>query len=269
MRQRTNILQNRRGMPTSARKPGERGTELKSDSEVSVAIAGRWMVLMDRRAGTANLPFPGDDFGQPGLWKWRREADGLHRVFEVPVWVLRGKDADEDAALLTRDEALQWATATRLGGVPRNWAPPTSDLVQSWVAPGALTLQSRGCVCQAELVLLPTRWALRAPLVATVDPQLPVARRKVLEQWASDAQSHWAMLRLGVPGAASPVPLLAEVDLTGAPHSELLFSAALNVLQHASSLIETANVLSSARVELACLAQRENNCPNQTERTAA
>ena len=91
-------------------------------------------------------------------------------------------------------------------------------------------------------------------------PELPEPRRRALDELAAEAQRHWAMARVGVPERPSPPALLAEVDFTGAPHSELLFSAGLEVLRHVVAwLAETASAIGDPGIVIHSLAPCSNN----------
>jgi hypothetical protein len=84
-----------------------------------------------------------------------------------------------------------------------------------------------------------------------------------LDELVVEAQHHWAMVRVGLGNdlnaagapSSSAAPLLAEVDFTGAPHSEFLFSAGLDVLRHVVAwLVETVDVLGDPGVTIGSLA---------------
>ena len=76
------------------------------------------------------------------------------------------------------------------------------------------------------------------------------------------------MVRLGVHPGAEARALVAEVDFTGAPPSELLFSAGLDVLRHVVAwLVETADVLADPSVVIGSLAlDCHNNKPNERKK---
>jgi hypothetical protein len=77
------------------------------------------------------------------------------------------------------------------------------------------------------------------------------------------------MVRVGVPKDAVPSALVAEVDFSGAPCSELLFSAGLDVLRHVVAwLAETADALGDPTIVITSLAPgSDNNTHNIQRRT--
>jgi hypothetical protein len=238
---------------------------------LTLAASGRWYVLSEG----ANEPQEGAlsrGMSQPGLWKWARDGAAPQRVFEIPCWAV--SDQPEDDRLDTSGPApfaklLDWALETRFGRVPPGWLRPDPDLVASWVPHGALTVQAKGYVRQGELILDSARWALRIPIQPRLAEDLPEPRCHALEEeLVGEAQRLWAMARIGVPADTSPAALVAEVDFTGAPHSESLFSAGLDVLRHVvASLVETADVLADPSVAIACLAPGANNTNTKKEKT--
>jgi hypothetical protein len=236
---------------------------------LTFATSGRWHVLSEECNGADKWP-ASRSMGQPGLWKWVQNGALPHRVFEIPAWVVSDQPEDDrlDASGPAAFESLvAWALETRDGRVPPGWLMPAADTVKSWIPRGALTVQAKGHVRQGELILRPDCWALRMPVVPSLAEDLPEPRRLALEGLVHEAQRHWAMVRLGVPADASPASLMAEVDITGAPHSELLFSAGLDALRHLVAwLVETADVLADPTVAIVCLAPGGDNNPSSVER---
>jgi hypothetical protein len=98
------------------------------------------------------------------------------------------------------------------------------------------------------------------PILPPLSGSLPQARRLALEDLFAEVQAHWAMVRFGAPPANPAAGLIAEVDFSGAPHSELLFSAGLDALIHGvARLVEIAGVLSDPSVAIASLAPGSTN----------
>jgi hypothetical protein len=226
--------------------------------DLTFAADGRWWVLRENR-NEPHARVPGGDLGQPGLWKSVASATPPARVFELPVWSVNDRRDesrfDEDGTTAFAD-VLDWALATRRGVLPSGWQAPAADLVHSWLAEGALTISAKGRVSQCDLLCRANRWALRLPIVPRLDPDLPVARHRALASLAEESQRRWAMVRVGLTAAADPAAIVAEVDFTGAPHSELLFSAGVDVLRHLFAwLAETAAVLADRSVEIVSLAR--------------
>lgn len=224
---------------------------------LAVSFGRRWVTIEDLRAKNPSGQRP---IGTAGLWKWVGDGGGPCRVFEVPAWCvsLRPEEDPDELELsgpLPLSRYVDWAAATRAGSVPAGWQMPADELVQSWIRPGDLTVRSRGCLRQIEMVLEQRCWGLRMPL-APLHPGLPKARRRALEALAEDLESRVAMVRIGIAGRQPPM-LVAEVGLTGGPASDLLFSAGLDALRHVARLVETAEVLSDASVRIACLADAE------------
>jgi hypothetical protein len=237
---------------------------------LTFAANGRWHVLSEDAGEPKEGPLS-RGMSQFGLWKWVPDGALPHRVFEIPAWAL--SDQPEDDRLdacgpASFAELLDWALETRFGRVPAGWLRPEPDLVASWVPRGALTVQADGYARQGELILGPDRWALRMPILPRLAQDLPRPRRDALADLVAQAQRLWAMVRIGVPADIPPASLVAEVDFTGAPQSEFLFSAGLDVLRHVvSSLVETADVLADPSVAIACLAPGANKTNAKKEQT--
>ncbi len=131
-------------------------------------------------------------------------------------------------------------------------------------------MQAKGSVRQGQCICRAGRWAIRMPVLPRLPEDLPAPRRRGLAELAADAQRRWAMVRVGVPADAGPAALVAEVDFTGAPHSEPLFSAGLDVLRHVVAwLVETAEVLVDSDIEIGCLPLGGEENANSIERKSA
>jgi len=234
-----------------------RGQSFCKDT-LAFAADGRWLLLSEEVGARGQQDYS-RDLGRPGLWKTIRGGTPPRRVFELPAWAVAGPgeenglDTESGPALFPA--LWDGAREPRLGHPPADWQPPAADLVRAWIPPGGLTVLTRGHLCQVESLLGADRWALRAPIVRQLSEALPEPRSRALADLAAEAQQHWAMVRVGVSDDTNPAALLAEVDFTGAPHCELLFSAGLNVLGHVVAwLAETASVLSDPSIEIASLA---------------
>lgn len=237
--------------------------------DLAFSGAGRWYRLREAAITCHDFPWPLAPV-EVALWKWVQQGSHAQRVFEIPSWAVRTEP--EDSYRDTDDRVplgpcLDWALATCGGRVPDSWQPPARDLVESWLPQGALTVQADAHVRQGDLILQPDQWTLRIPLLPEVSAALPEDRRLALVELARDAQSLWAMLRLALVETAGNRALVAEVDLTGAPPSELLFAAGLDVLRQATvRLIETAEALADVSLPLASLSVHCSQTPTPTER---
>ncbi len=224
--------------------------------DLQFAIGGGWCRLRETAGQQPDFPWPPSP-APVALWKWVRNGPAAERVFEVPSWAVREEpdddrfDADDRVAL---GLCLDWALATRSGRVPESWRPPARELVESWLPPGALTVQTDGLVRQGEMILQPDCWTMRIPLLPELPARLPETRAHALRELTRDAQSLWGMLRLALTESTGSRALFAEVDLSGAPPSEVLFAAGLDVLRQAAvRLIETAEALADDSLPLASL----------------
>lgn len=252
----------------------ERGFEPEGWSYRTKGLAftarGRWYVLSDTANGPDDPSLP-EELSQPGLWKWVHKGASAQRLFEFPCWAVSVQTESEpldESGPAPFERLLNWALETRWGRVSPDWHSPEEALVRSWLAPGALTIQARGYVRQTELILQPGCWAIRVPILPPLAEQLPEPRRRALAALAAEAQRRWAMVRLSRPADFSLTGLVAEVDFSGAPHCELLFSAGLEVLRHVVAwLVETAEVLGDPEVLIECLAPGEHNNSNQERST--
>lgn len=236
---------------------------------VAFAVSGQWLVLSEPLDECAPPSFaPG--IGPPGLWKTLSNGAPPRRVFEIPSWAALGGQPKEDGLAefgpVPLAKLLGWALATRSGVAPAGWQPPGEDAVRSWLSPGALTMRARGHVRQTDLILEPARWALRLPILPRLAEDLSEPRRRALEELAGEAQHRWGMVRTRMPGSPGGA-LEAEVDLTGAPHSEPLFLAGVDVLRHLFAwLAETAEALGDPSVAIASLARGGASPTTLTER---
>ena len=240
------------GLCASLRERGfVRHGHLYRHHDLTFLPSGHCWVLSERSV-EADIPPLSQALAQPGLWKWVRANGTARRVFEIPTWLVsHPRDAafSDDSGAVPIGRLLDWALGTRFRSVPAGWAPPAPGLVALWLPRGALTVQAHGCVRQGELVLEPGLWALRVPLLPALPADLPAPRRRALEELVLEAQSRWAMVRFGTAPGDSVTTLRAEVDFSGAPHSEPLFSTGLDVLRHVFAwLVETAEVLADPAV---------------------
>ena len=197
--------------------------------------------------------------GEPGLWKWVKKSPD--RVFEIPAWVISvdGEDDIDESGPASFDAVLRWALESLTGRPSTLSNASQRSMIESWFSRSALTVQGKGFVRQGELHIDEHRTTLRFPIVTELPGDFPAWRWRVLEQLVGEAQRHWAMARIGTTFEAGRTSLIAEVDFTGAPPCQLLFSAGLDVLRHVIAwLVETVEVLTDPSLELASLAPRGN-----------
>jgi len=211
---------------------------------------GRWLQLE-----TVTDPTPPDlirDLGRPGLWKHVAEGQAGRRVFEIPAMAVCSDDEAEwndEQTPATLDAFLAWALASEKDSVVPGWQPPARSLVESWLTPGALTVQAGPMVRQGSLVLTPERWAVRFLILPVVPADLPFVRRDWLRAVLSDAQTLWRLVRLGFASEGENLAVACEVDFTGAPPSENLFLAGVHGVRHVvASLAETVELLADATI---------------------
>jgi hypothetical protein len=229
---------------------------------------GRWLQLE-----TVTSPPPPDlvrDLGRPGLWKHIGEGQAGRRVFEFPATAVCPDDEAEwsDEPTPARlDAFLAWALASEKDGVAPGWQPPARALVESWLMPGALTVQAGPIVRQGELILTPDRWAVRFLILPVVPADLPFVRRDWLRAVLSDAQTLWRLVRLGFASEGENLAVACEVDFTGAPVSENLFLAGVHGVRHVvGTLAETVELLSDATIASQALKLAPSSNP-QPERS--
>ena len=232
---------------------------------MSARTEARWLIL-DTDALTRPAGLGKSDIERPGLWKqvWRECEQRF--VFEFPAALIsQGCEAEGMEEGPMPELLLDWAFASANGEIPNGWLPPASELVDSWMPPGALTIRASCLVRQGELFLAQDRWALRFPILPCVPAELPADQRLALDLLAADAQNQRRMIRVGWVEQPDGAALTATVDLTGAPHSSILFLAGLEGLTHAVTwLAETADLLADVSVTLRAL--KFCHSPNQTNR---
>ncbi len=236
--------------------------------KISFRNEGRWLQLE-----TVTDPPPPDlvrDLGRPGLWKHIGGGQAGRRVFEIPAAAVRSGDETEwsdEANAASPDAFLSWALASAKDGVAPGWQPPARELVESWLTPGALTVQAGPMVRQGELILTPERWAVRFLILPVVPADLPFVRRDWLRAILNDAQTLWRLVRLGFASEGENLAVACEVDFTGAPASEDLFLAGLHGVRHVvAALVETVELLADATIASEALKLAPSSKP-QPERS--
>jgi hypothetical protein len=225
-------------------------------SRLNLKRSGRWVILETIPVGVSSRKEPGG-FGRFGLWKSAGGCGQELLVFEIPAPAIQRHREEEPSGGPVEPlpgAFAEWAAASLRDEIPSGWTPPDRELVESWLPAGALTVQLGPFPRQAELVLGPRRWSMRISILPRLPAALPRERARQLAALAADASQHWRMVRVGLPSGEEGIQLAAEVDLTGAPHSEPLFLACLDSLRHVAVwLAEPADLLSDATVALHCL----------------
>jgi len=208
-----------------------------------------WISLTTSAPKSMRGTRPGS-FDSFGLWK---AGDAGQLLFEVPMPVCEAVAEEHTRGLpgVCPRPIAEWVHASLRGELPPDWTPPARELVELWMAPGALTLQLGPLLRQIELILEPSRWALRVAVVPSVSAELPRSRMRCLQDLAADAQRQWRLVRVCLVKCPEGCSLMAGVDLTGAPHSEPLFLACLDGLRHVVEwLAEAADLLADVTVTL-------------------
>jgi hypothetical protein len=180
-----------------------------SNNGFDLDLAGGWAVV--RTGASAGSDPLRDDLGRPGLW---REVDGEH-VFELPPSPalddpLAG-EADPVAA------GVDWALRTASGEPVAGWESPPLETLEAAVPGGSFAIRAGALPACGAVHHESDRLALRVPEIARIPEDLPGSRRLWLEEVILDARRLYKLVRLG-PVAGS---VLAEVDLSGAPHARI------------------------------------------------
>ncbi len=182
--------------------------------------------------------------GRPGLWKLGAPTrDGLPlQVFEVPLVGPLGQRRATDV-----EQVVSWARTCLAAGrskisppapgdrLPSEWSPPSREELEALVPAARRTLGVGPFSTRGVLVRAPHRLALRFDLFGAARPDLSTLsapRRAWLEAVLAQACT-WRLVRVGrLPPGGDASPLVAEVDLTGAPHAliETLLPFALDAL---------------------------------------
>jgi hypothetical protein len=224
--------------------------------EKAGADSGATSLNTESRAGVPPANGRRDDspsLGQPGLW--RAVASGIsdRQVFEVPAKAVATEDDNEgDAPGLP--SFLEWASETAQGRLPAGWCPPSREAVLAMLPPEALTWRRGPFVRQGELLLGPSRWSFRFPILPRMPHELPPVREQSLRELCLEAQSCWRMVRVGVASLPDGRALLAEVDLSGAPPVAPLVLTSLDGLKFVTGwLVEVAELLADVSVTLRVL----------------
>lgn len=213
-------------------RPATRGYQL---DQFSLEFAGRWASL--------TTPCDSDDVdpllpvsGGPGLWKTIRDANGLHRRFDVSLEAETDGFWDDDSKVSggpgsALQAQLRWALATAAGAVPAEWSPPAQVDIDEHVTERALTIQMGPHALVGVLTVQPSQFAIRFEIVKSLSAELPQSRAAWLQALLLDAQRRWRMVRFEISRAKNP-KVVATIDLTGMPHSLFasLASTALDTL---------------------------------------
>jgi hypothetical protein len=171
----------------------------------------------------------------PGLWKTIRDANGLHRRFDVSLEAETDGLLDDAESCGAPESALQaqlrWALATAAGAVPVEWSPPAKVDIDELVPDRGLAIQIGPHALVGELSVRPSQFAIRFEIVKSLSGDLPQSRVAWLRGLLLDAQRRWRMVRFEISGKQNP-KVVATIDLTGMPHSLLasLASTALDSL---------------------------------------
>ena len=211
----------------------------------------RWSSLKSLRASAPDCESP---LGQPGLWKSVQDGTQEQLVFDLPSEILSLED-DESFDLTDLEpksqleNSLTWALSTAEGRLPAGWESPPRETVESWLLPGRLTLRSGAFVRQGELIHAPDRLALRFPILPSLPDDLPEPRWRWLQQMLRETQDRWRWVRLGVTSEAEGRAVIAEVDLSGAPHpvmEPLILMSVDSLRLVVGWLVESADFLADA-----------------------
>ncbi len=202
--------------------------------QFALEVAGRWASL--------TTPCDSDDVdpllpvsGGPGLWKTIRDANGLHRRFDVSLEAETEGLWDDSKSSGAPESALQsqlhWALATAAGAVPVEWSPPAKVDIDEHVPDRGLAIQMGPHALVGELTVRPSQFAIRFEVVKSLSGDLPQSRAAWLRALLLDAQRRWRMVRFEISGEKNP-KVVATIDLTGIPHSLFasLASTALDTL---------------------------------------
>jgi hypothetical protein len=215
------------------------------------------------------------DLGQQGLWKSVRAGGAERRVFDLPADVLldgTNEEYADDCVPTPLEQCLTWAEVTANGSVPRGWQPPSRQLLDSWLPRKRLTIQVGAHVCQGELIASDGNLAVRFPILLALPEDLPEGRLRWLRALFRDAQDRARMVRIGFARAEESTSVLAECDLTGAPHwaCESLILASLDGLDwvfrwlsESSQFLADAGIVSRA-LELCAVHATTENRKEQT-----
>jgi hypothetical protein len=180
--------------------------------------------------------------GRPGPWRLVPSRRAVLEICDIPFGHLRdavaeapvaGSPIDGSPIDQTLDElgprldgeaaepvaaCFQWLLAAANGELPPGWVPPPRDELEAVIDPGSLVIRSGPHTAQIQIVHEPSRLALVVPSVGRIPPDLPLPRRRWLEQTLLGAQARWRLVRLGIDADATCVQ--AEVDLSGVPRSQ-------------------------------------------------
>lgn len=255
-------------------------------------LAG-WMSV-ERSHRNGDTMRPGEDFlGRPGLWRWR--GDGVGRGGAGEEWMAAGAAGEQgeqgaagepgvpafelprgivDALSINDDEGddglaapgesavaqlVRWAEATCGGKTPVGWSAPATDELKRLAPPEAMAVTIAGVACTIELHREPGRLALRCPIVPAIPADLPLPRWQWLRLLVTQTQQTWRFVRVGID--ESSLRLLAEVDLTGAPHEliPMLYPVTVDALRCVIGLVaKPAAVICDPRIASALLSVGPN-----------
>lgn len=194
-------------------KPGGHG-EYRLDG-TRFRIDRLWPTLKRTLGRQRTDPLRGQ-LGRPGLWKRVSDGAAVTCCFEMPPSILadlRENDWGEEADR-PFEAALDWAASTAGGKAPKGWTPPSAE--EMGMAKTEFIVQHGRFVRRGHVVRGQGLLALRIPIVARL-PELDACRTGWLREVLIDGQDRFRMVRIGLDSPDAAV--LAEIDLSGAPHS--------------------------------------------------
>ncbi len=197
----------------------------------------------------------------PGLWKKvatsGRSAPSLELHLPTAV-VLPPDEGPDDGDLAGRVAAVvEWVELTARGRTPADWTAPPAEILAAGAPTERLHAQSGRFVVRGHLVVESGRFAVVFPLGPKSPPMDP-SRRRWLAALLADAQDRWRMVRFrSLPGDVAGddgFELVAEADLTGAPHDiiEAVLPIAVDALREVvARLLTNVRFLTDPRAQCA------------------
>jgi hypothetical protein len=192
-----------------------------------------------------------------GLWKLIDDGENAWREFHLPLWRLlhapqESWEESGDDGCSPAPAYLKWIIATAAGGLPSGWQCPAREEIEGWLPRESLALRVGPFVRQGVLHCTAARLGVSFAVVPAPLGPLPPSRGACLHDVLRDTQNRWRMVRVRANDTGTRPGVVAEVDLTGAPHAmiERLLKAGVEALRWVtSSLVWSTALLTDTRIE--------------------
>ncbi|GAH10371.1 unnamed protein product [marine sediment metagenome] len=151
---------------------------------------------------------------------------------------------------MAKSGAIQrWANATRTGKTPEDWKAPDSASLEHILTEEPVFYRHNAILREVEIRLSAHSFSMQME-VAAIEGDLSEKRKRWLNAFIDEASEVWPLVRFTM--ASDERSLVAEVNLTGAPHPAIvaLIGPSLDSFRWiVKGLVETAEFITSPEIE--------------------